>query len=213
MKSILKKSVTTKRVVFRATIELNSDYRERFNSNSDYNDNSNRLKPNGKYKLGNKEEKVSYEELKEVLTETLETKLSLEVNELLDTPILAVKINNVNEGSIEIIFTVLLNAYQFIASLSDFFDSVELIKDTAKKLLTRKLNKNYGYFFDVYVDNISPSRNRNYFEKECGRILPVSYRDNNKRDVFFYYLLFSNIVLTAIITFLVWKAVVTTYGW
>jgi hypothetical protein len=80
------------------------------------------------------------------LTETLEEELLPKVNELLDTPILAIKINSVNEGSIEIIFSALVSAYQFISSISGFFDSIELIKDTAKSILIKKLNKDYGYF-------------------------------------------------------------------
>ena len=75
MRRIFKKSIPTKRVVFRATIELNSEYRERFNPNSNYYDDFNRLNPKNRYYFGKNEKKVTYEELKDVLTGTLETEL------------------------------------------------------------------------------------------------------------------------------------------
>jgi hypothetical protein len=219
MKNFFNKSIPKKRVVFRSTIELNSNYREKFNPNSNYHDDINKLKPDKGYYFGNKEEKVSYEKLKVFLTDTLENELLSKVNDLLDTPILGVKINSVNEGSIEIVFTILVNAYQYIASISDFLDSVSLIKDTAKNLLKRKLNQNYGDYFDVDVYNIAPSRDnieRHFYgDMKHGRVFPLNYNDNNstKRDGFFYYLLFSNIVLTVVVILLIWKAVITTYGW
>lgn len=220
MKRLFNKPIAKKRVVFRATIDLSSNYSDRFNPNSYAYDDINRLRRSNKYYFGNKEEKVSYDEIKDLLTDTLERELLPDVNDILDTLILGVKINSVNEGSIEIIFTVLLNAYQYIASISDFFDSINLIKDTAQKLLYKKLRKNYGDYFNVNVYNILPSTSHSYIEEmshwnvKRGRGFPLNlHNDTNRRDGFFYYLLFSNIVLIAIVIFLVWKAVKTTYGW
>ena len=194
----LKKSIETERVVFKATIELNSEYREKFNSNSDYYDNSNRLKPNGRYWFGNKEEKVSYKELETLLTKTIERELEPKVNELLeDEHILGVKVISVNEGSIEIIFTVLVFAGKAILGGLVY----DLIKHIAKELLTKTLTNYYGYFFDVDVSILSPSISRNRYEEKCGRGLPIiyDYIGSNKRGAFFYYLLFSNFFLMGII--------------
>ena len=207
MNSRIKKSIATQRVVFKATIELNSEYRERFNSNSDYYDKSNRLRPNGKYWFGNKEEKVSYEELEKVLTKTIEDKLLPRVNELLENEhILEVKIVNVNEGSIEIIFTVLIFAGQALLGGIIY----DLIKYSARELLTKMLKNNYGNFFDVDVTIISPSITRNCYDEKCKRGLPVIYDsiESNKRGVFFYYLLFSNFLLMGIILGMIYLTII-----
>jgi len=196
MKRIFRKLTPIKQVVFKATIELNSEYREQ---NSEYYE---ILKPNGKYWFRKKEKKVSYEELVDFLTETIEYELLPEVNKgFKNNPVRDVKIIGVNEGSIEIIFSVLLFAGTSVLS-GIFYD---LLKNAVRRLLKRKLNY-FGDFFDVNVIVISPSKNRNYVENEYEI-------DNKKRDTFFYYLLFSNIVLIGIVIYLVLKAVIMTYGW
>ena len=185
MKRIFKKSNPTEQVVFRTTIELNSDSREKCNSNSNSSDKLTRLKPNGTYSFSKEEVKFSYEELEKVLTKAIETELQPKVNELLDDkPIRKVKIVSVNEGSIEIIFIVTTTIISNII--------YDLIKYTAKKLLTRILNNNYGYFFDVDVDIVEGEIIRNCYEEKCGRDLPmICYCiGNSKRDAFLYYLFF-----------------------
>ena len=203
----IKRTIETEKVVFKATIELNSEYRERFNPNSDYYDNSNRLKPNGKYWFGNKEENVSYKELENLLTKTIERELEPKVNELLeDERILDVRIISVNEGSIEIVFTVLVFAGNALLGGIVY----DLIKHIAKELLTRTLTNYYGYFFDVDVSILSSSISKNRYEKKCGRSLPIAYDCiwSNKRGAFFYYLLFSNFLLMGIILGMIYLTII-----
>ena len=187
MKRIKKKSIPTQQVVFKTTIELNSsEYRKQLNVNSEYY-NSFRLKPNNKYWFAKNEIEVSYGELEYELTKTIETELLSNVNEHLDDKLIRdVKVLRVNEGSIEIIFQVALFAGTAVLSGIIY----DLIKFTAKKLLTRRLISNYGDFFDVDVMvtsssiDTSPSIIRSFY-KESG--------------AFFYYLLYSNFFLMGII--------------
>ena len=198
MKRIFQKSTQTERVVFRATIELNSDYRE-LNSSEEVN----RLTPKKKYYYFIKEDKkeeASYEDIKKTLTKSLDADLLREVNELLDTPILSVKVNSVNEGSLEIIFTIITNVATSVIT--------ELIKYVAKNLLIRALNNRYGYFFDVSVDCISQIEELR--DMKCCGYLPVNFNNvnNTKRDEFFLllsYILCTNIALMAVIFYFILK--------
>jgi hypothetical protein len=63
---------------------------------------------------------------------------------------------------------------------------------------------NYYYPDDLFMGK----RGRHFFSH-----LVSDSASNNGRDGFFYYLLIANIVLTGIIIYMVWKAVVHTYGW
>ena len=145
------------------------------------------MKPNNKYWFAKNEIEVSYGELEYELTKTIETELLSNVNEHLDDKLIRdVKVLRVNEGSIEIIFQVALFAGTAVLSGIIY----DLIKFTAKKLLTRRLISNYGDFFDVDVMvtsssiDTSPSIIRSFY-KESG--------------AFFYYLLYSNFFLMGII--------------
>ena len=187
MKRIFKKSISTKKIVFKAKIELNSEYREQLNSNSNHYYNSNRLKPDNIYWFNKKERKVSYEELQYELAEIIEIELLPEVNKLLkDNIILDVQVIDTDEGSIEIIFEVLLFAGTAILSGIIY----DLIKYGVKKVLTRRLINNYGDFFNIGVTVISPSIIGNPYE------LKGTFKE---KSAFFYYLLFSNFFLMGII--------------
>ena len=188
MKSIFKKSVPTEIVVFKATIELNSDeYRGQLNSNSNSHYNSYRLKPDNKYWFSKKEKEVTYKELQYVLVKTIKAELLQEINERLEDKLaLNVKVISVNKGSIEIIFSVLL--YAGGAVLSGII--YDLVKYTVKNLLAQELLDNYGDFFDVDVMVTSPL---------IGITPSIMRRSYEERGAFFYYLLYSNFFLMGIL--------------
>ena len=172
MNRFKRKSITTKQVVFKVTIELD----ESIISIKDDNVSSDKLEQDRKYWFANTEKKVRYYE--KVLKETLEKDLKFEVNKHFEEkPIETVKIISVNEGSILGFFTV-----EFVIGTLVGNVIYDLIKYTAKELLKNRLGRNY--FIEIDVDIIS---------------LPIIRNSYEEKGAFFYYLLHSNFFLMGIV--------------
>ena len=90
------------------------------------------------------------------------------------------------------------------------YDAVKLIREIAGKHVAMKLKNEYGDYFIVKVDAVSPD----IYDHRYGREFMVGKSEmdeNSKRDVFFYYLLIANIALILIIGILVFGAVRKVY--
>lgn len=152
----------------------------------------------------------------------IETRLPSEMQDLFGIAVTA-RIMRFENGSIEIVFAVILGAAGFLSGYAGFFDSIELIKKQVTALLNRLLNEQYGGGFSVSTEVVWPRMRDPYdfpyrhFRKRFGLfeedMLPFLTPGNaeSKRDGFFWFLLFSNIALLAIIAALVWGAVTKVY--
>ena len=115
------------------------------------------------------------------------------------------------EGSIELVFVVLFNTFQFVSGMKDFYDNVRLIRNHSKKYISRRLDEKYGYVFNVNSDIEYPTIDRNddlFWSLRHGKFpFPIHSSDGySRRDGLFFYLLFSNIILLIIIGFLIFTA-------
>ena len=191
MKSFFEKVPPTERVVFSTTIELTPSE-----------DNHNRLKP--KNQVVFKDKKFFYEEITNLLTETLDNELLPELNKQLGEVVLSVKSISVNEGSIVITFFAQVITGVVSAAI------VELIKYAAKDLLTRKL-KEYcgGNFFNISVNNLSTFGNGCCYKNlycgsiRCEKCLEISNNTIHRTyKLLIYYLLITNFVLIYVLIML-----------
>ena len=211
MFNIFKRQFKKQKAVFTTKIDFSNDYKG----------NQRKLRPNGLY-CGRKEKEFSYEQLKSFAIATIEKDFKREVEEIAGLPVYDIKVNRTYNGSIELVFTILFNGYQFIASIKDFFDSLRLIKNTSEKFLSSRLNDEYGEnIFDVWTSISYPNTDYYYYPEDLlkgkrGKYLNpylANNFSNGGRDGFFYYLLLTNIVLIVLLIFMVYKAVAQTYGW
>lgn len=211
MRNIFRRRFQKKRAVFTVKIDFNRNFKQ----------NQNDLEPGGKYYSQN-EKQFTYDEIKVVAISAIEKEFPREVEEITGLPVYDIRVNRTYTGSIELVFTILFNSYQFIAGIKDFFDSLRLIRDTSNKFLKNKLRQQYGDIFEVDTTISYPQTDNYYYPEDLfmgkrGRHLlshlAATSNPNNGRSGFFYYLLFTNIILTAIIIYMVYKAVAQTYNW
>ena len=164
----------------------------------------------------NKEVETSYLEIKSYLIKAVEEDLQPFLSKTTDIKILDLKLTGSYNGSIELVFTILFNSYQFIAGLKDFYDNLRLIRSQTNRFIRQRLESKYGEIFDVSTNIEYPSTDSHddlFWMMHKGGI-PIKLHDsgNQKRDGLFYYLLVSNIILLSIVGLLVFKAVKSYYG-
>ena len=213
MKNIFKSNQRKQRAIFSVNIDLLYQYAE---------DNGTKLRQGNSFHYDSKDnskgnERFTYEDIKRFVTNKIETEFRKEVEEISGIPISRIKVNRSYEGSIELVFTIIFNTYQFISGLKDFLDSIELIKRLSERFIKSSLEKEYNYdMFTVSTSTLYPKTEYYYEKMDLNRgkfSSELIDSSNKKRDVFFYYLLFANIILVAVLFFLIYKAVFQTYGW
>ena len=206
----------TKKAVYSVTIDFHSS-----RENARESDN---LKKHKEYYLNNNNRKLqegtSYSEIQEFVVNVINNELKPICENYSEIPIRSIKVQNTFEGSIIVFFSVVFNILQGISAAKDLYDIIKLINNITEKHIKARLDEKYGDFFRVDSSNIYPDyRSREYCDefylmhKEARRRgYPLIFNDSmSKRDVFFYYLLISNIILFIILGFLVFKAVATMY--
>lgn len=230
----MNKSQSQSRAVFTMTIEHNVtenyeeiDYQGRRQKRERIYDN---LTPNENFHVrfrnrqdrNENDEVANYSDVRDFCENIINEEIYKELCEL-DIPVKEVKVHRTYEGSLIIVFSVLLNIYQFIGGIAGFRDTIILIRNTVYRHMKKRLNDKFctDGEFEVKVESEKDS-NYSYMLEELfhfgfrkhGGILPVPVDEPNKkirRDAFFWYLLISNIVLLVIIGFLVGKAVISVY--
>jgi hypothetical protein len=211
MKNIFRSKLGKQKAVFTVNLDFNYEYKKEYES----------LKPGKSYYLKNDNNKISYDEIKNFAIDLIEKTLPREVEEICGLPVFDIRVNRTYQGSIELVLTIIFNTYQFIAGIKDFYDNLRLIRETINKFLKTRINNEFGDYFDVNSSISYPNTDyylnpEEFLMRNKGRYnLPVFINNGQKpnRDAFFYYLLFSNIILTAIVIFMIYKAVAQTYGW
>ena len=188
------------KTVFRARIDFNYDepYQES-------------LHPGGVYYLSkHSESNVSYEDIANEAIRIINSELKSELQKYTPISIKEVEAQAVYEGSIEIIYTVVLGFLDLVGGLKDLYDAVRLIKEISERHINKKLSDRFGRHFKVDTYVIVPEY-RDQWRLEEEMIGAQGGVSAAKRDAFFYYLLVANIVLLIIVGVLVFGAVKTVY--
>ena len=194
-----------RQAVFRLTIDFSYRARERFG----------KLEAGRHYtfsefgKIRNYQNETSYRDIVDYVTNIVGSELKSQCQECIDIPIEQVKVLKTYEGSINIIFSVIFSALGVVSGLKDLYDCIQLIKVISDAHIKKRLEDQYGDWFDTGISMIIPDRERFYHTDDRYERLPLT--KHSHRDTFFYYLLISNIVLLIVIGLLVFKAVQTMY--
>lgn len=189
------------KAVFRTRIELQYDELRKktlFSDESHYPD---------KYY----EEKDLYNDIPNEAIRIINSDLKPELQKFTDILIDEVQVQAVYEGSIEIIYTVILGFFNLVSGLKDLYDAVHLIREISERYINKNLSDKFGKYFDVDTYVIVP-KSIEYLRSEenmrQNRMVDIGVE---KRDAFFYYLLVFNIVLLVIVGALVFAAVKAVY--
>jgi len=188
------------KAVLRAQIDFNYD---KSNPNSLYSGESYYLDKHS-------ESKVSYTDISDEAVRIINSDLKPELQKYTDISIEEVQTQAVYEGSIEIIYTVILSFLNLVSGLLDLYDAVRLIREISERHINKKLSDRFGRHFKVDTYVIVPG-NRDYWRFEEMQWNRGMDRCVEKRDAFFYYLLAANIVLLVIVGVLVFGAVKIVY--
>jgi len=206
---LFKKSKTS-RIIYSANIDLNYELKNK----------GQRLHRNKTILLSNQEKKIESKEIEKLIEQTINYDLEKEIKKTIGLDI-RTEINSTRYGSIEVIFTVFITTFSFIASIKGFYDSILFIKKQAERLLISNLNEQFGDFFSVNVTAEYPSfESREISMKELDFLLRKgkyyghfeTINEKSKRDGFFWYLLISNIILLGILGLLIMKAIINYYS-
>lgn len=196
----MKKEEKQYKAVFRARIDFNYDelYQES-------------LHPGGVYYLNkHSDSKVSYEDIANEAVLIINSDLKSELQKYTSISIKEVEAQAVYEGSIEIIYSVVLGFLDLIGGLKDLYDAVQLIKEISERHINKKLSDRFGRHFKVDTYVIVPDY-KEYWRLEEKMIWAQGDSSVAKRDALFYYLLVANIVLLVIVGMLVFGAVKIVY--
>lgn len=155
--------------------------------------------------------RVFYNDIADEVVRIINSDLKPELQKYTSISIEEIQVYAIYEGSIEVIFSVILSFIQLIGGLKDLYDTIHLIREISERHINKKLSDKFGRHFEVDTYVIVPE-SRDYWrsEKEIDMNRILNSR-TEKRDAFFYYLLVANIVLLIIIGVLVFSAVKAIY--
>lgn len=143
------------------------------------------LQPGGHYHFNDIEKGTSYEDIKEYLIDTIKIDFKKSIEEIIDIPIIDIKINKVYSGSIELVLTIIFGAFSVVSDYQNFYDNLKLIKKEITRYINNKLKNKYNVDFSIYTDIESPHYNE---EDCCSKKDFYPFRFSNRRDSFFIYL-------------------------
>ncbi len=196
----MRKKIKRYKAVFRTRIDFKHDEI-----------NQKLLRPDSTYYLkGSSNKRVSYDDIVDEVVLIINNNLKSELQKYTFIPIEEVQVLAVYEGSIEIIYSVVIGFLELIGGLKDLYDTVQLICEVGERHINKKMSDRFGRYFKVDTYVIVPDKNYWHIEEKT----MDEYRMNNdmlKRDAFFYYLLVANIVLLILIFMLVFNAVKVLY--
>ena len=166
------------------------------------------LKPGHSYNLNNNI-KVSYKDIADGVKEIINNDLENELKKYDSLFLKKIEYVETFEGSIEILFTAILQVLDVAGNIMSLYDIVKLIRDITDRFMNKQLKEYYGDYFRVTTSILAP--NRDYWRFEHRREEIQADRERGSRDAFFYYLLIANIVLLILVVILVSGAVRTVY--
>jgi hypothetical protein len=176
---------------------------------------------------GEKLENIHPQMLEKEVTRVIQDRLPGDLMELFGIDA-QIKVQGVRFGSLLVVFSVLLSGYSLLASYKDFHDSIQLIKEHCKLLLSKLLRDLYPHrSFSVSVDTRYPtlpdpfelSSPLRFWERRGIHPAKLPWdlwgsaplREHPRRDGFFWFLLGLCVLLLVALSVLVYAAVVQTY--
>lgn len=157
------------------------------------------------------ESQVSYTDISHEAVRIINSELKPELQKYTDIFIKEVQVQAVYEGSIEIIYTVILGFLNLVSGLKDLYDAIHLLREISERHINKKLSDKFGRHFKVDTYVIVPE-SRDYWRlEEKMRRNKSGDGSVEKRDTFFYYLLVANVILLVIVGVLVFGAVEAMY--
>lgn len=153
---------------------------------------------------------ITYQDVVATSKRIIDKELKEEFQKYTDVPIIDVEAKAVYDGSIEIVFTVVMDILALIGGLKDIYDVTAMIQKISEKHIKRGLQEEFQETFDIDVRRIVPGHD--YLERygHCD-LSVVKEQRKADRDAFFYYLLVANILLMVIVGILVFGAVKAVY--
>lgn len=167
------------KAVFRARIDFNYDEPQQ-----------KPLHPGGSYYLDKySESRVSYTDISDEAVQIINSDLKLKLQKYTDISIKEVQVQAVYEGSIEIIYTVILSFLNLVSGLKDLYDAVHLIREISERHINKKLNDRFGRHFKVDTYVIVPE-SKDYWQFEekrwnCSEDSNVEKRDASVKAMYF----------------------------
>lgn len=105
--------------------------------------------------VGHRVGEYSFERFERDVRSVIESRMPSEMQELFGISVSS-RIVRFENGSIEIVFAVIVGAVSFLSGYVSFFDSIELIKKQVTALINRLLNDQYGGGFSVSTETVWP---------------------------------------------------------
>ncbi len=176
-----------------------------FSATINYRNSDNQLRPGGPE---NTVESVVRTALTETLPQDLNAIFGLSVS---------VEIKGIRPGSIVVFFSAVIGGLGILSRYKSLYDSIELIRQQADRVLDAVLNSN-TYSVSVSAVHPNPETARRWFRRRFDHPFAEDFADSafnqpysNARDGFFWFLLVLTIIETFVIGLLVYRAVWKTY--
>lgn len=178
--------------------------------------NKKRLMPETTYYFGRFEKRAEYSDVVRYLQAVVDHELAYELRKYIDDDDLEVIVKDTFVGSIELLFSVLINT---LTVASGIHDVIDLISKISERFVKQRMYDQYDELFSVDVRVLSPGNKHDHCchapGGSCWKREPVIVEKQpesfGKRDAFFWYLLVVNILLSVIISVLVAGAVLQVY--
>ena len=155
------------------------------------------------------DKKVAYKDVADEVVQIINNDLKRECQKYVSHSIKNIEVQDVYEGSIEILFSVILETLGFVGNLMSLYDIIKLIRNLTEHYMNKRLREKYGDHFEVRAHVVVPDYD--FWKYEIReRKYPVN-DERESRDAFFYYLLIANIVLLILVAVLVSGAVRAVY--
>jgi len=155
------------------------------------------------------DKKVAYKDVVDEVVQIINNDLKRECQKYVSHSIKNIEVQDVYEGSIEILFSVILETLGFVGNLMSLYDIIKLIRNLTEHYMNKRLREKYGDHFEVRAHVVVPDYD--FWKYEIReRKYPVN-DERESRDAFFYYLLIANIVLLILVAVLVSGAVRAVY--
>lgn len=133
------------------------------------------------------DKKVAYKDVVDEVVQIINNDLKRECQKYVSHSIKNIEVQDVYEGSIEILFSVILETLGFVGNLMSLYDIIKLIRNLTEHYMNKRLREKYGDHFEVRAHVVVPDYD--FWKYEIReRKYPVN-DERESRDAFFYYLL------------------------
>jgi hypothetical protein len=178
------------RTVYSVSIELNEHYRDRIE------DEYASLQPEETYAFPGRDNRASYEEIRDFVARVIEVDLKDKLSLLADAPV-TVRVEGARKGSIVLFFAV-------AGGLVDLVQITMWVIGLSRWLINWRLSQEYGDFFMIEVVQQFPHGRQDARGAGAPGLVGAG-QQKSSRDLFFWYLFIPNVILMSVIVLLAVK--------